>query len=592
MRRSPREIFEDHCRLVRELGPVVSRGPLQELFAAPVLPEAPVGPAEIRRAWTDLCAAIREGATPELVNLYVHIPFCSHRCRYCIYHSTADHSADDRARYLARLLAELDGYAELLSGVRLACVYLGGGTPTALDADQLRPLLARLRDRFGRRPGGSWDFECNPLTATPERVALFADHGFNRASFGVQTFDPAALQAVNRGYQTVELVERTLRTLQEHRFWINVDLIHGLPGERPQDVAATAARLLALEATQVTVYQLSPHTPSARLREQAAASLGLSELAEIMAPTLAPHGARIRVGSTNLSITAAASVADRTRLLVERKAAGELHNYSDITPKPYSLLGVGPTARSYVYSRLAYRMEPYPATAPFDPDAVMARGRKLSRAEEQHRFVLYHLSSGEGLDGAEYSALFGEPLEVLFAGGLAATGELGLRAERRGRLILTPDDPVERFAAALFFVEEDRLAATRERLARPERFATGEASAPTPSASADLLLSTARGHLLVRMVRAGVGQQSYHSRGGFAFFEISDLRLKHPAPPALRQAVLQAFRRLFDELVETTAPESTEGLATTLLTRKGRLRLTSRRQPGRAEPVRISRFEG
>lgn len=592
MRRSPREIFEDHCRLVRGLGPVVSRGPLQEIYAAPVLPEVGLEPEVIRRAWADLCEAIRRGEHPELINFYVHIPFCSHRCRYCIYHSTADHTAGDRTRYVDRLLAELDGYAELLSGLRLASVYLGGGTPTVLEPELLRRLLAHLTRRFGRRPGGSWDFELNPLTATAERVALFAEHGFNRASFGVQSFDPTALGAVNRAYQTVAMVERTLGLLHEHRFFVNVDLIHGLPGEGAEAVAATAARLLAMGATQLTVYQLSPHTPSGRLRERAAAALGLGELSEILTPVVAPLGARVRVGDTNLSIMADAPAVEQTRLAAERKEAGEIHCYDDITPEPYSLLGVGPTARSYVYGRLAYRMEPYPATDPFDPAAVIARGRRLSRSEEQRRFVLYHLSSREGLDAARYESLFGEPLETLFGEALEATGELALRESHQGRLRLTPTDPVERFAAALFFVEEARLKAVRDSLVSPDDFATGEAAAPARMDPVDLLLTLEQGQLLVRLVRAGAGQQCYDSRGGIAFFEVSDPNLKGSPPPGLKQAVLQAFRQRFRQLVDRTAPTSTEDLACALLAGSGRFRLTSRRQPGRVERVRITRPDG
>ncbi len=573
--RAPQTRLTAYRAFAARLGPVVERGALQHFFVSPVLPEEPLSPTDIRAAWADLAAGETAGRpAEERVSLYLHVPFCRRKCSYCIYYSVGDYDPAALQAYLERLHREMSFYGEALQGTGVSTVYLGGGTPTELSEAQLEGLLSHLDATFTRRPGGEWAFEVNPLSITPGKAARFADHGFNRVSFGVQSFSAKALAAVNRGEQTPTAVEAAVRTLREHRFWINVDLIHGLPGESPARVAEDVARLLDLGVTQVTVYQLSPYTPDSALAVAPPERISLPELAAHLEPVTArARGARLKVLSTSLGIEAAPAVAADTRLLAERGSAGEFVPYDDTTIAPVSLLGIGPTARAYVYGRLSYRHDAYPVTATFAPDRPVARGRAVTLLEERRRFAVYGLSRTAGLVEAEYRARFGEALEVAFATPLSELDELGLLQRQDGVVRLVPEAPAERFAAAMFFVDETMIAAATADLDRRE---SPRASSPPPPVAPhrDLVLEAEPGVVVVRLVERQPGRAAFGSAGPFAFFEPDGASPGAPEP--VREALLQAFARLFRRVALEEAPPDLAALAARLVARGRRLRLARR----------------
>src|SRR5829696_3576723 len=127
---------------------------------------------------------------------YVHIPFCAHKCGYCDFASLAgvDHMAD---RYLAALEREM---ARLGEPQPVETIFVGGGTPTRLDAGQLRRLLAMVRRWFPMVEGGEWTVEANPGTLDAEKADVLASGGVNRVSLGAQSFQPELLKALERNH--------------------------------------------------------------------------------------------------------------------------------------------------------------------------------------------------------------------------------------------------------------------------------------------------------------------------------------------------------------------------------------------------------
>jgi coproporphyrinogen III oxidase-like Fe-S oxidoreductase len=398
---------------------------------------------------------------PDRLNLYLHVPFCTQRCAYCIYHSEAAPADDTVDVYLARLLQEMDYYGEALQGVGVGAGYLGGGTPTVLSPTQLERLLRRLRGRFRSRAGALWAFECNPLTATEDKVRLLSDHGFNRVSFGVQSLSASVLQRVRRGYQTEALVFEVLERMRRHRLWINVDLIHGLPQEGPRDVVDTVDRLLRHQVTQIEIYLLSPYTPRGTRRDPQRI-LSVAELAARVRDRVAEAGARVLEFDTSVVVLASAPVVADNRLSEQRAAAGVEYVYDDVSCDPVSLLGLGPTARSRIYGRLVYQQEAHAPRAPFEPAVPGPRGRAVSGREEEQRFVTYHLGRPEGLRVDRFAQRFGKSLRRSFGRELRALRELELLEETAERIRLRPRDPAERFAALLFFVDPAALRAAED----------------------------------------------------------------------------------------------------------------------------------
>jgi oxygen-independent coproporphyrinogen III oxidase len=182
---------------------------------------------------------------------YVHIPFCAHKCGYCDFASLAgvDHMAD---RYLAALEREM---AALGAQHGVDTIFVGGGTPTRLDAPSLDRLLASIRRQFPLAPGGEWTVEANPGTLDAEKADVLASGGVNRVSLGAQSFQPELLKALERNHSPEE-VPRALDWIRPRFPYWSFDLIFGVPGSTPELWEADLETALALGPAHLSCYGL------------------------------------------------------------------------------------------------------------------------------------------------------------------------------------------------------------------------------------------------------------------------------------------------------------------------------------------------
>ncbi|MDX6427165.1 MAG: hypothetical protein QOD52_2570, partial [Gaiellaceae bacterium] len=165
-------------------------------------------------------------------HLYVHLPFCSSRCGYCDFVTVVGRAGEHRG-YVDALLRELDLERTLLAP-KLETVYLGGGTPTLTGAAS----LARLLDAL---PGAEEvTIEANPETVTAELAALLASR-VDRVSLGAQTFSPRLLRTLDRVAQPDDVRRAVYRLRDAGIDNISLDLIYGIPGQEPADLARDLA---------------------------------------------------------------------------------------------------------------------------------------------------------------------------------------------------------------------------------------------------------------------------------------------------------------------------------------------------------------
>jgi len=198
-------------------------------------------------------------ATP--LSLYVHIPFCESLCYYCACNKIITKHKDRAETYLRYLTREVELHAAHLgTGQSVSQLHLGGGTPTFLSDDELRELMHMLRRHFEFVPGGEYSVEVDPRTVDEKRLAVLAELGFNRLSFGVQDFDPAVQKAVHRvqpAQQVFDLVAAARRLGFES---VNVDLIYGLPLQTPESFERTLAQVNELRPDRIALYAYA-HLP-------------------------------------------------------------------------------------------------------------------------------------------------------------------------------------------------------------------------------------------------------------------------------------------------------------------------------------------
>ena len=213
---------------------------------------------------------VQRSLRPEEISLYVGIPFCPTRCAYCSFISAAGQANRLIPDYLAALLQELDaaGRAVRAAGRTVRTIYVGGGTPTTLSADQLAALLARLRAAFPLVPGAECTVEAGrPDTISREKLLAIRDGGGTRISINPQTLSDDVLARIGRSHRAEDVVRAYDLARDVGGLAVNMDLIAGLPGDDRAGFAETLRRVRAMGPENVTVHTLALKR-GARLRQE------------------------------------------------------------------------------------------------------------------------------------------------------------------------------------------------------------------------------------------------------------------------------------------------------------------------------------
>lgn len=209
------------------------------------------------------------GNPSSMAAIYIGIPFCPTRCEYCAFASNVAPESDI-AEYFANLLEEIRYTGHLIRehGTVIESVYIGGGTPTTLNAVQLGRLIEAVRDDIGIDPASiEFTIEAGrPDTITAEKLRIMKEMGVSRISINPQSMKDETLRRIGRDHSADD-IRSGYRLASEYRFdVINADLIAGLPGEEPADFRASLEEIIGLGANNITVHTLSVKRGS-RLRE-------------------------------------------------------------------------------------------------------------------------------------------------------------------------------------------------------------------------------------------------------------------------------------------------------------------------------------
>lgn len=204
----------------------------------------------------------------EIGGLYVHVPFCFHKCHYCDFYSITRQTPERKRLYVDLLLREAEHWAALAQPGRLLrprTIFFGGGTPTLLAMEDMQRLIKGLGARLDLSACDEWTVEVNPATATEEYCRMMRQAGVNRLSFGGQSFNPTELKLLERHHHPDD-VPRSLEMARNAGFErLSVDLIYAICG---QDLASWANSLeaaISLQTEHLSCYGLTfePNTPLA-----------------------------------------------------------------------------------------------------------------------------------------------------------------------------------------------------------------------------------------------------------------------------------------------------------------------------------------
>jgi len=387
---------------------------------------------------------------PRLLSVYVHVPFCHSPCFYCGCNRIITRDPARAESYLARLHREIAMVAATFDRDReVVQLHFGGGTPNFLSPAQLRDVVDALRRqfRFSARNDMDLSIELDPRTLTPGEVGELAAIGFNRASLGVQDFDPAVQAAVNR----IQSIEQTLAIIDACRRHgmrsVNVDLIYGLPKQSREGFARTLDTVIAARPDRLAVYSYAHlpelFKPQRRIDPTALPSpdvkIGLLQLA---------IGKLTVAGYTYIGMDHFAMPDDDLALAQSR---GSLHrNFMGYTTHADTdLVGVGVSAISHVGASFSQNPRDLPTwqQAIDDGRLPVFRGMRLSEDDELRADLIQQLmcqaeisvSALERRYAIDFGEYFGEALarlRPLIGDGLVQVDDACIRVTSRGRLLL------------------------------------------------------------------------------------------------------------------------------------------------------------
>ena len=194
-------------------------------------------------------------ALPPL-GLYVHLPWCERKCPYCDFNSHELESIPE-SDYLSALLSDLAQDSGLAQGRQVATIFIGGGTPSLFQPETIAQLLSGIGKRVELEAGAEVTMEANPGSAEADKFLGFRQAGVNRLSVGVQSFDDQALSSLGRVHDRERALRAIEYALAADFDSINIDLMHGLPGQTASTGAEDLATAIACEPAHLSWYQLT-----------------------------------------------------------------------------------------------------------------------------------------------------------------------------------------------------------------------------------------------------------------------------------------------------------------------------------------------
>lgn len=384
------------------------------------------------------------------LSLYVHVPFCLSPCFYCGCNRVITRDKARGEDYLQHLFREIDLMGALIDPQReVIQLHLGGGTPNFLAPEAIGRLVERLGQRFRFSDAGNRDFsiEIDPRSVDPGDMARLADIGFNRASFGVQDFDPVVQEAVNR----IQSVEETLAVMDAARAAgfgsLNIDLIYGLPKQNAEGFARTLDTVIATRPDRLAIYSYAhlPHMfkPQKRIHEEDLP--GADDKLGLLALAIRKMNA---AGYVNIGMDHFALPGDE---LARAQDAGHLHrNFMGYTIHARSdLIGFGVSAISHIGASFSQNRRdvagylgaigrgesPLQRGLSLNDDDVL-RAEVIQQVMCQGEIDIPGIEQRFGIVFADYFAAAIARLAPMVADGLVEIGAGRLQATPRGRMLL------------------------------------------------------------------------------------------------------------------------------------------------------------
>lgn len=361
----------------------------------------------------------------DAIGLYLHIPYCLHKCGYCDFNSHNLNEAEMES-YVLALLAELELYGQAAAGRRVNTIFFGGGTPTTLPFADLARILTACRKYFQVDTEAEITCEANPATIPQSDLKQLREAGFNRLSVGVQSFDAAELKRLERVH-TVDEVFLTVERARTAGFDnLSLDLMFALPGQTVARWQDNLKQAIGLNPEHLSAYNLTIEPDTVFHKQQAQGQLKMPpddfqrELFEITIDTLT--GA----GYEHYEISNYAKPGKQCR-----------HNLNYWVNGEYLGLGAGASS-TFHGERFKNVNLPARYIAQINETQTAVASRETpDRGQRMGEAVMLGLRLRDGLNLNTFAKQFGIAFQETFGGPVARLAGMGLLEINGGRAVLT-----------------------------------------------------------------------------------------------------------------------------------------------------------
>lgn len=388
------------------------------------------------------------------MELYIHIPFCVKKCRYCDFLSFAGKEACFKD-YIAALCAELGSYRQLIREKGLDTIFIGGGTPSILPVPLMEELLGTidlLIAESGTEPR-EYTIECNPGTLDREKLSLYRHHGINRLSIGLQSVNDDELKMLGRIHDFTCFLDNYRLAREEGFDNINIDLISALPGQTAASWERTLRTVARLNPEHISAYSLiiEPGTPfyeiygedseNAKFRNQSGTVDSGDGAGSI--PPLPDEDEERRIYRMTADILSEYGYGRYEISNYAKPSRESKHNLGYWTGADY--IGAGLGASSYLCERGADGRLKNAVRFKNTGDLSIYLAGKPERTEEEKltcrdligEYMMLHLRLTKGFSEDEFVQLFGQPADELFGDIIKKYVDMGLMKKADGYIRLT-----------------------------------------------------------------------------------------------------------------------------------------------------------
>ncbi len=352
----------------------------------------------------------------EPLSLYLHVPYCDRLCWFCACHTRHTLRYEPVAEYLGLVTREIALVSTALDGRgRVGALHFGGGSPTMLRPDDLKALVARLRRAFRFDEDAAFSFEIDPNDMDAARLDAIAEVGVNRASLGVQDFDPVVQRAINRE-QSYECTRDVVSGLRARGVaGVNLDLVYGLPHQTVDSVAETVRRCLDLAPDRIALFGYA-HVPWFKKHQTMIDEAALPRREARLEQAAAAAEMILEAGYVAIGMDHFARPHDG---LAVSAARGELgRNFQGYTDdRCENLIGLGPSSIGRLrqgYAQNVAALGDY-RRAIENGELPVGRGLELTDDDRMRGWVIERLMCGFGFSSGELARRFGARAETLLA---------------------------------------------------------------------------------------------------------------------------------------------------------------------------------